>query len=217
MALTFDDGYADNLINAKPLLERYGIPATVFVASGYVGAKDPFWWDRLQHVFLEPGVLPRKLGIAVNGLTTGMIVGSVALLIKALPEHKEAPGALLRSASALWITNILVFAAWYANELRDAPQPVSTAAARGREVFLSAACPLCHTIRGTPSGGAVAPDLTHLATRSTLAAGTIHNDRIGLSGWIANAQGIKPGNQMPANLVSGRDLNALLDYLGTLR
>jgi len=109
------------------------------------------------------------------------------------------------------------FAAWYANELRDAPQPVSTAAARGREVFLSAACPLCHTIRGTPSGGAVAPDLTHLATRSTLAAGTIHNDRIGLSGWIANAQGIKPGNQMPANLVSGRDLNALLDYLGTLR
>jgi len=57
--------------------------------------------------------LNHNLGIAVNGLTTGMMVGSVALLIKALPEHKEAPGALLRSASALWITNILVFAAWY--------------------------------------------------------------------------------------------------------
>jgi len=68
VALTFDDGYADNLINAKPLLERYGIPATVFVASGYVGAKAPFWWDRLQRVLLEPGTLPRKLAIAVNGL-----------------------------------------------------------------------------------------------------------------------------------------------------
>jgi cytochrome c oxidase subunit 2 len=109
------------------------------------------------------------------------------------------------------------FAVWYANELRDAPQPASAAAAHGREVFLAAACPLCHTIRGTPSGGNVAPDLTHLATRSTLAAGSIHNDRIGLAGWIANTQGIKPGNQMPPNLVSGRDLNALLDYLTTLR
>jgi cytochrome c oxidase subunit 2 len=109
------------------------------------------------------------------------------------------------------------FAAWYANELRDAPQPVSPAAARGREVFLAASCPLCHTIRGTPSGGNVAPDLTHLATRSTLAAGTIPNHRAELAGWIANPQGSKPGNQMPANLLNGRDLNTLLDYLATLR
>ena len=109
------------------------------------------------------------------------------------------------------------FAAWYANELRDAPQPASAAAARGREVFLTAACPLCHTIRGTASGGNVAPDLTHLATRATLGAGSIPNHRAELAGWVANPQGVKPGNQMPANLVSGRDLNALLDYLGALR
>ena len=57
--------------------------------------------------------LNHNLGIAVNGLTTAMMVGSVILLIRSLPQHKEAPESLLRSAAALWITNILVFAAWY--------------------------------------------------------------------------------------------------------
>ena len=78
VALTFDDGYADNLLNAKPLLERYDVPATVFVASGYVGAKRLFWWDRLQHLFLEPGILPRKLSIAVNGLWFERDLGDAA-------------------------------------------------------------------------------------------------------------------------------------------
>src|SRR5581483_4093860 len=45
VALTFDDGYVDNLLVAKPLLERFGVPATVFVVSGYVGTSKPFWWD----------------------------------------------------------------------------------------------------------------------------------------------------------------------------
>jgi len=57
--------------------------------------------------------LNHNLGIAVNGMTTAMMVWSLVLLIKTLPEHREAPQALLRSAAALWITNILVFAAWY--------------------------------------------------------------------------------------------------------
>jgi cytochrome c oxidase subunit 2 len=109
------------------------------------------------------------------------------------------------------------FAAWYANQARDAVPPPNAAAAHGRDVFLSAACPFCHTIRGTPTGGSVAPDLTHIASRLTLAAGTVPNRRDELAAWIENSQGIKPGNQMPANLVSGRDLNALLDYLSALR
>jgi cytochrome c oxidase subunit II len=109
------------------------------------------------------------------------------------------------------------FAAWYANQMRNAPEPKTAAAARGRDVFLTSACPFCHTIRGTPSGGSVAPDLTHLATRATLAAGTLPNRREQLAGWIANPQGIKPGNHMPANLLTGRDLKALLDYLTTLQ
>jgi hypothetical protein len=53
------------------------------------------------------------LGLGVNGLVTVALVGSLALLIKALPTRQEPPEALLGSAAALWVTNILVFASWY--------------------------------------------------------------------------------------------------------
>lgn len=109
------------------------------------------------------------------------------------------------------------FRAWYANESRNAPSPRSDSTARGQQVFLTAACPFCHTIRGTPSGGGVAPDLTHLAGRRMLGAGAAANNRTELGGWIENPQGMKPGNRMPANLVRGSELAALLDYLATLK
>jgi hypothetical protein len=48
IAITFDDGYADNLLNAKPILEKYDIPATVFVANGYVEQQQEYWWDELE-------------------------------------------------------------------------------------------------------------------------------------------------------------------------
>lgn len=67
IAITFDDGYADNLHNARPLLERYNIPATVFVASGYVGYEHEFWWDELERLFLQPGRLPETLRLNING------------------------------------------------------------------------------------------------------------------------------------------------------
>jgi peptidoglycan/xylan/chitin deacetylase (PgdA/CDA1 family) len=53
VAITFDDGYRDNLINAKPVLAKYGVPATVFLATGYVDSKSPFWWDELTTMILE--------------------------------------------------------------------------------------------------------------------------------------------------------------------
>jgi peptidoglycan/xylan/chitin deacetylase (PgdA/CDA1 family) len=65
--ITFDDGYADNLFNAKPLLEKYAVPATVFIATGYVGQSREFWWDELDTLFLQPGSLPAELSLNVNG------------------------------------------------------------------------------------------------------------------------------------------------------
>ncbi|MCK4500130.1 polysaccharide deacetylase family protein [Candidatus Babeliales bacterium] len=65
--ITFDDGYADNLYNAKPLLERYKIPATVFVTSGHIDTQDEFWWDELDRLLLQPGRLPETLRQNING------------------------------------------------------------------------------------------------------------------------------------------------------
>jgi peptidoglycan/xylan/chitin deacetylase (PgdA/CDA1 family) len=65
--ITFDDGYADNLHNVKPLLERHDVPATVFVASGAVEMIREFWWDELERLLLQPGQLPETLEWRVNG------------------------------------------------------------------------------------------------------------------------------------------------------
>ena len=65
--VTFDDGYADNLGNARALLERHDIPATVFLATGQIGRPREFWWDELERILLEPGVLPATLEISLKG------------------------------------------------------------------------------------------------------------------------------------------------------
>ena len=62
VVLTFDDGYADNLLNAKPLLEEADVPATVFVTAGQVGSGREFWWDELERLLLQPGALPDPFG-----------------------------------------------------------------------------------------------------------------------------------------------------------
>lgn len=109
------------------------------------------------------------------------------------------------------------FAAWLAGEHGPAAAPATESARRGEAVFLEGRCVMCHTIRGTPAGSRVGPDLTHLAARQTLAAGTIPNRRGWLAGFIMNPQRIKPGVLMPPNQLSPADLHALLDYLGSLR
>lgn len=108
------------------------------------------------------------------------------------------------------------FQAWLEQQRLPAREPATPSAERGREVFLSSTCIMCHTIRGTPAGGKVAPDLTHLAGRRTLAAAAVPNTRGYLAGWILDPQRIKPGNHMPPNGIASEDLQALLDYLTSL-
>lgn len=67
VVITFDDGYADNLLVAKPLLEEARLPATIFMTSGDVGRTQEFWWDELEKMLLQPGELPTVVKLSVNG------------------------------------------------------------------------------------------------------------------------------------------------------
>jgi cytochrome c oxidase subunit 2 len=109
------------------------------------------------------------------------------------------------------------FTAWLAGQQRAVMPTRDTTAARGREVFLTSTCVGCHTIRGTPAEGKLGPDLTHLATRNTIAAGTLPNTADVLRDWITDPQDAKPGVSMPPTQLSSSDLEALLAFLGSLR
>ena len=78
-------------------------------------------------------------------------------------------------------------------------------------------CPLCHNIAGTDASGKTAPDLTHFASRRSIAAGTLPNRRGYLAGWILDPQHVKPGNQMPPMLLLPNELEPLLAYLESLQ
>lgn len=80
VAITFDDGYADNFINAKPILEKYNIPATIFVTSSMVNQQKEFWWDDLERLILLPSNLPSSINI--NGLGELLDFSSTAAKMK---------------------------------------------------------------------------------------------------------------------------------------
>jgi peptidoglycan/xylan/chitin deacetylase (PgdA/CDA1 family) len=111
VAITFDDGYCDNLDTAKPLLQQAGLPATFFVTSGDAGRTREFWWDELQRIVLESDALPPRLGIEVGGARIECELGESAIRPAAADgtahawniEHEHAPTqrhALLRTLHA---------------------------------------------------------------------------------------------------------------------
>jgi len=109
------------------------------------------------------------------------------------------------------------FEHWLAANRGPAPAPKTAEEERGKEVVERGPCAMCHNITGTLAGGRTAPDLTHIATRSSLAAGVLPNTQGYLAGWIADPQHIKPGARMPATGLSDEELQAVLTYLETLK
>jgi cytochrome c oxidase subunit II len=109
------------------------------------------------------------------------------------------------------------FSAWLRHQREPAAQAASPVAARGQDVFLRSACPMCHTVLGTIAGGRMGPDLTHLASRTTLGAATVENGGHRLTEWVADAQHVKPGSRMPPQPLAPAQLADLVGYLETLR
>jgi cytochrome c oxidase subunit II len=108
------------------------------------------------------------------------------------------------------------FDQWRAAQLAPAPAPTTPEQARGRQL-VEYRCGLCHQVRGTLAGALSAPDLTHIATRRTLAAGTLLNNPGNLSGWIEDPQAVKPESLMPNQFLSAQQLSDVRAYLETLQ
>jgi cytochrome c oxidase subunit 2 len=110
------------------------------------------------------------------------------------------------------------FAAWINQQKKPAQQDFSgnPAAAEGQTVFMHNACINCHTIAGTVATGRFGPDLTHLATRDTIASGPIQNTPENLRKWIDDPNSMKPGSLMPAMHLNDHDLDVITAYLTQL-
>lgn len=109
------------------------------------------------------------------------------------------------------------FDAWVANQRSEGHPPGTPEQQRGRELFEASDCALCHRVQGTTAGATAGPDLTHVASRLTLAAATIPNDRAALARWIEAPHHFKPATQMPATALSDDDARALVSYLENLK
>jgi cytochrome c oxidase subunit II len=107
------------------------------------------------------------------------------------------------------------FATWVRGQQQPAVQDQSVMT--GRRIFEQTACINCHTVSGTPGTGRFGPDLTHLMSRTTIAAGAADNTPENLRRWIEDPDAIKPGSLMPAMKLSAGDLDAVVSYMETLR
>jgi cytochrome c oxidase subunit 2 len=108
------------------------------------------------------------------------------------------------------------FEAWLVRQLAPGSTPTSEAAARGARLFNDRTCVQCHAVRGTGPLARVAPDLTHLASRTTLGAGVLTNTPDHLAAWLKDPQSIKPGCHMPSLRLEDGDAKDLAAYLGGL-
>jgi cytochrome c oxidase subunit 2 len=109
------------------------------------------------------------------------------------------------------------FIKWWDHQLQSAPRPANPLTLAGYKYVTTGPCSACHNIAGTPASGTVAPDLTHLASRRSIAAGTLPMSEGNLYGWVEDPQTVKPGNRMPTIGLEPGQLHAVVAYLETLK
>lgn len=110
------------------------------------------------------------------------------------------------------------FERWLADHREPAAEPLADFVKRGRDLFVTAGCGACHTVRGIGASGKIGPDLTHVGSRRSIGAGMWPNNAGTLAAWIASSQHLKPGNKMPSfSVLSGTELRAVATYLESLK
>ncbi|MGE5188440.1 MAG: cytochrome c oxidase subunit II [Gemmatimonadota bacterium] len=108
------------------------------------------------------------------------------------------------------------FSEWMRRQQSPAREPKTPGAVAGKRKFLALPCMGCHAVRGTPAAGTLGPDLTHVASRRSIAAGTLPNGVASLARWVADPQADKPGNKMPDLHLPPDTVRELAEYLGGL-
>lgn len=109
------------------------------------------------------------------------------------------------------------FGRWREHENQSADSPADQLGKQGEALFRARGCALCHNVSGTLAGGQLGPDLTHVGSRTTIAAGTLPNTPATLGGWISDPQHVKPGNLMPKMPLQSDELIAIIHYLEQLK
>ena len=110
------------------------------------------------------------------------------------------------------------FEAWRAQQRRPAVRAATPATQRGESAFRDRGCGVCHEVRGSPGSGARGPDLTHVASRVSLGAGTLRMSPGAFAAWVGSSQHIKPDNLMPAfDMLPADEIGAIAAYLESLK
>ncbi len=181
-----------------------GVPARITLKSNDV--IHSFWIPNLAgKQDLIPG---RENDIIVTPTSVGRYRGQCAEYCGLQHAHM-AFDVIVESPEA--------FAAWRSAQVAPAPPPDNPLRQAGYNYVTTRECATCHAIGGTPASGRFGPDLTHVASRLTIGAGTYPVTRGHLYGWVADPQSAKPGNQMPAIGLSPDELHAIVAYLESLR
>jgi cytochrome c oxidase subunit II len=186
-----------------PVSDR-GRPTPTYVTLLSADTDHSFWIPQLAG---KTDLIPNRVNtIWIDPHSTGMYVGQCAQYCGV--QHAKM---LLR----VYVDSPEQFEAWVAAQKRPAETPDTVA--HGRHIFESTACVNCHTVHGTIANGRFGPDLTHLASRDTIASGAATNTHDNLKLWIHEPDAIKPGCLMPAMNLSDPDLEALTAYMESLK
>jgi cytochrome c oxidase subunit 2 len=182
-------------------------PTPTYLTMSSADVSHSFWVPRLAG---KMDVIPNRVNVMwMDPPQAGLYLGQCAQYCGA--QHAKM---LLR----VYAQSPDDFAAWVEQQRKPARQDFSgnSAAAEGQTVFMHNACINCHTIAGTVATGRFGPDLTHLATRDTIASGPIENTPENLRKWIDDPNSMKPGSLMPAMHLNDHDLDVITAYLTQL-
>jgi cytochrome c oxidase subunit II len=182
-------------------------PTPTYLEMSSADVSHSFWVPRLAG---KTDLIPNRINTMwIDPPEAGLYLGQCAQYCGA--QHAKM---LLR----VYAESPEDFAAWIKQQQQPANADLSgnPLAQEGRAVFLKNACMNCHTVAGTAATGRFGPDLTHLASRDTIASGPIENTPENLRKWIADPDVMKPGSLMPSMHLNDHDLDAVTAYLTTL-